>query len=149
MPQTGPAWTDTGHVFTLPDGHPWHPADVTDAFTAAATAAGLPRSASTTCVTAPPPTPWPPASTSSTPPQPPSPTSFAARGDTIPPTLAGPGPPDRDERRHLATGPGRFGGECEAGGGHRPGDDGFSWATTRFPVHIPPFSPILTAIVMA
>jgi integrase len=38
----GPAWTDTGHVFTRPDGHPWHPADVTDAFTAAAAAAGLP-----------------------------------------------------------------------------------------------------------
>lgn len=36
----GPAWSDTGHVFTRPDGHPWHPADVTDAFTAAA--AGLP-----------------------------------------------------------------------------------------------------------
>jgi hypothetical protein len=41
MPQTGPAWTDTGHVFTLPDGPPWHPADVTDTFTAAATAANF------------------------------------------------------------------------------------------------------------
>jgi hypothetical protein len=47
MPQTGPAWTDTGHVFTRPDGHPWHPTDVTDTFTAAATIADQLRCAPT------------------------------------------------------------------------------------------------------
>jgi integrase len=38
----GQSWVDTGLVFTLNDGTGWHPADVSDSFTAAAAAAGLP-----------------------------------------------------------------------------------------------------------
>ncbi len=38
----GPAWTDTGLVFTREDGTPLHPATVTDHFHALATTAGLP-----------------------------------------------------------------------------------------------------------
>ena len=38
----GPAWTDTGLVFTKPDGTALHPATVTDQFHGLAAAAGLP-----------------------------------------------------------------------------------------------------------
>ena len=38
----GPAWVDTGLVFTNPDGTALHPANVTDAFHALAEGAGLP-----------------------------------------------------------------------------------------------------------
>lgn len=38
----GPVWDEADLVFTREDGNPWHPADVTDAFTEAAADAGLP-----------------------------------------------------------------------------------------------------------
>jgi integrase len=38
----GPAWTNTALVFTRPDGTPWHPEQISDAFTAATSEAGLP-----------------------------------------------------------------------------------------------------------
>jgi integrase len=39
----GPAWIDTGLVFTIPDGHCVHPSDVTDRFHALTRQAGLPQ----------------------------------------------------------------------------------------------------------
>ncbi|NLG65277.1 MAG: site-specific integrase [Actinobacteria bacterium] len=41
--QRGPAWTDTGHVFTRADGRPWHPNKVTESFGEAVKAAGVKR----------------------------------------------------------------------------------------------------------
>jgi len=40
--QSGPAWHDTGLLFTRPDGSGWHPQQVTKRFRQLATAAGLP-----------------------------------------------------------------------------------------------------------
>lgn len=40
--RAGPAWTDTGLVFTRRDGTAWHPADVTDRFKALIASADLP-----------------------------------------------------------------------------------------------------------
>lgn len=39
----GPAWTDTGHVFTREDGEPLHPDRVSKLFEKAVQAAGVPR----------------------------------------------------------------------------------------------------------
>ena len=41
--QWGPAWTDTGHVFTRESGEPWHPATVSKRFTKAVEGADVPR----------------------------------------------------------------------------------------------------------
>jgi integrase len=60
---TGPAWIDTGLVFTTPAGAAVHPADVTDHFHDLAHQAGLPRSGCTTSATAPRPSRSPPVST--------------------------------------------------------------------------------------
>jgi len=59
----GQDWSDTGLVFTTSTGQPVHPADVTDQFTRLTAAAGLRRSGCTTCGTARPPSPSPPAPT--------------------------------------------------------------------------------------
>lgn len=39
----GPAWTDTGHVFTREDGRPWHPDYVSRLFDQTVKTSGLPR----------------------------------------------------------------------------------------------------------
>src|SRR5947209_5427626 len=39
----GPAWTDTGYVFTHEDGRPLHPNQISRRFVALAEAAGMPR----------------------------------------------------------------------------------------------------------
>ncbi|MDT7744894.1 MAG: hypothetical protein QOE59_3972 [Actinomycetota bacterium] len=39
----GPAWTDTGHVFTREDGQPYHPEHFSDRFDRLCTAAGVRR----------------------------------------------------------------------------------------------------------
>lgn len=41
--QWGPAWQDTGHVFTRENGEPWHPNKVTESFGVAVTGAGVKR----------------------------------------------------------------------------------------------------------
>ena len=41
--RAGPAWTDTGLVFTMPDGRGWHPDVITRAFARLVERSGLPR----------------------------------------------------------------------------------------------------------
>jgi integrase len=41
--QWGPAWTDSGYVFTREDGTPWHPDRITKLFDGAVRKAGVPR----------------------------------------------------------------------------------------------------------
>jgi integrase len=90
----GPAWTDTGYIFTDPQGRPLRPETISRHFHRLTTIAELPHSASTTCATCRLASSSPPASTypsspndSATPPSasPPTSTDISSPASAAPP----------------------------------------------------------------